>query len=110
MSDEEHDLRIGPDVDLEREDVRDAQGRRITKDYVERALSDLLDEDAPATPTSVTHPRRGRRSLTGDGVHSPRVSFRVSVDLHRRAQAKARREGKPVSVLAREALEHYLSS
>lgn len=110
MNDEERDLTIGPDVDLEREDVRDAQGRRITEEYVERALSDILDEDAPVTPSSVTYPRRGRRSLTGSGVHSPRVSFRVSDDLQRRAQAKARREGKTVSVLAREALERYVSS
>lgn len=56
MSDDEHDLANGPDVDLKREDVRDAQGRRITEEYVERALSDILDEDTPATPSSVTYP------------------------------------------------------
>lgn len=91
--------RIGPDVDLALEDVRDGQGRRITEDYARRAA----DYD-PATV------RRGRRSLTGGETHSPRVSFRVPADLREAAEKAAEREGKTVSELAREALQRYLAS
>lgn len=91
--------RAGPDVDLETEDVRDGQGRRITEDYARRA--------ADYDPAAV---RRGRRSLTGGTVHSPRVSFRVPADLRAAAEKAAEREGKSVSELARQALERYLAS
>lgn len=91
--------RIGPDVDLDSEDVRDSKGRRITQDYARRA--------AQYDPASV---RRGRRSLTGGRLHSPRVSFRVPADLREAAEKAARREGKTVSELARDALQKYLAS
>lgn len=90
--------RVGPDVDLTTEDVRDSQGRRITEDYARRA--------AEYNATTV---RRGRRSLTGGTAHSPRVSFRVPADLRDAAEQAAAREGKTVSELAREALERYLA-
>jgi predicted HicB family RNase H-like nuclease len=88
------------EVDLEREDVRDSQNRRIDADYVERAVVDV-------------HARRGRRPLADDtpaGEHSPQVSFRVPEQTRRRAEERARAEGRSVSDLAREALERYLAS
>lgn len=91
--------RIGPDVDLTTDDVRDSKGRRITEDYARRAA----DYD-PATV------RPGRRSLTGGDIHSPRVSFRVPADLRDAAEKAAEREGKTVSELARDALQKYLAS
>jgi hypothetical protein len=94
-----------PDVDLDREDVRDRHGHRVTQDYVERALADILDEDLPVQPSEV---RRGRPSLSGHGAHSPQVTFRLPAQLHRDAVDAAEREGKTVSALAREAVERYL--
>ncbi|MGH3928781.1 MAG: hypothetical protein ACRDTF_02240 [Pseudonocardiaceae bacterium] len=94
-----------PDVDLEHEDVRDRHGNRITSKYLERALADILDEDAPIEPSEV---RRGRPSLSGGSAHSPQVTFRLPDQLHRQAVDAADREGKTVSALAREALEQYL--
>jgi len=91
--------RVGPDVDLATQDVRDTQGRRITEEYARRAA-----EYDPATV------RRGRRSLTGGATHSPRVSFRVPEDLREAAEQAAAREGRTVSALARDALEKYLAS
>ena len=49
----------------------------------------------------------GRPSL-GEG-ESPRISYRVAPSLFERAKAKARAEGRTVSDIAREALQHYLS-
>ena len=50
--------------------------------------------------------RRGRPSLD-DGI-SPRVPFRISGQLQKRARRRAEKEGKTLSELAREALEQYV--
>lgn len=92
--------RIGPDVDLDKEEVLDGKGQRITperaEEMAERALAEVR--------------RRGRPSLTGGRQHSPRVSFRVPADVADKASRVAEREGKSVSELGREALERYLES
>ncbi|HEX5349143.1 MAG TPA: hypothetical protein VFW64_18870 [Pseudonocardiaceae bacterium] len=93
------------DVDLDREDLRDRHGNRVTREYIERALVDILDENTPVAPSKV---RPGRPSLSGGRTHSPQVTFRIPDQLHRQAVDAAEREGKTVSALAREALEHYL--
>jgi len=82
-----------PDIDLDREDLRDRHGNRVTREYVQVAPSDV---------------RPGRPSLSGGRTHSPQVTFRVPDQLHRQAVDAAEREGKTVSALAREALEQYL--
>ncbi|PZS19013.1 MAG: hypothetical protein DLM60_10825 [Pseudonocardiales bacterium] len=94
-----------PDVDLDREDLRDRHGNRVTREYVERALADILDEKTLVVPSEV---RPGRPSLSGGSTHSPQVTFRIPDQLHRQAVDAAEREGKTVSALAREALEQYL--
>jgi hypothetical protein len=53
--------------------------------------------------------RVGRRSLAGGSGHSPRLNFRTTPELYERAAARAEREGKTVSQLAREALERYVT-
>ena len=92
------------DVDLEQEDVRLKGGRRLTDELAEQLARE-----------GVVEARRrnlipGRKSLAGDGSHSPRVQFRVPEPLRAAAEAKAAEEGVSLSVLAREALEHYLAS
>jgi hypothetical protein len=92
-------LEPGPDIDLSREVIRDKQGRRITQAYVDRAVADVHARMA-----------RGRPSLTGRSRPSPQVTFRLPPDLRAKAEARAKREGKRVSQVAREALERYLAS
>lgn len=92
------------DVDLDREDVRLKDGRRLTPELAEQLAR-----------AGVAEARRrnlipGRKSLSGDGSHSPRVQFRVPDTLRAAAEARAAAEGVSLSVLAREALEHYLAS
>lgn len=53
--------------------------------------------------------RVGRPSLAGHGV-SPRMSFRATPDLYRAAQKRAKKEGRSVSDLAREAVARYVAS
>jgi hypothetical protein len=90
--------RAGPDVDLEKEDVRLADGTRLTPQIAEEMAESALRQV-----------RAGRPSLAGRGGRSPQVSFRVPPSLRDAAERQARREGKSVSQLAREVLERYLS-
>lgn len=88
---------LGEDIDLDVEDVRLKNGTRLTNKRAEQIAEDVLRR------------RRGRPSLTGDAQTSPRVSFRIPEQLRRIADERARREGRTVSDLAREALEHFLA-
>lgn len=51
--------------------------------------------------------RVGRPSLGGHGA-SPRVSFRATPELYRDARRQAKKEGRTVSDLAREAVARYV--
>jgi hypothetical protein len=90
------DSPIGPDVDPAQEDVRLADGTRLTHDIATEIVAD-------------TRRAAGRPSLTGPGKHSPQVSARVPRELRDAAERQARREGKSVSQLIRELLERYLA-
>ena len=88
---------IGPDVDLDEEDVRLADGTRLT------------EHNAAAIVQEVRR-RGGRPSLTGEAATSPRIVFRVAPSVRDRAAEIAAREGKTISQLAREALEARLAA
>ncbi len=79
---------IGPDVDLAQEDLRLADGTRLTPEVAE----DIVEQVRRAT---------GRPSLSG--------TFRVAATVRERAAAVAAREGKTISQLAREALEERIA-
>ncbi len=83
---------IGPDVNLDAEDVRLPDGTRLT----EQQAAEIVDE---------VRRRVGRPSLTGEAAVSPRITFRITPAVRDRAAAIAAHEGKTVSQLAREALE-----
>jgi hypothetical protein len=78
---------IGPDVDLDRDDIRLADGTRLTQDVAH---------------SFVEHARRvaGRPSLSGNAEASPQIAFRVAPDVRDRAAQVAAREGKTISQLA----------
>ncbi|MHB8244038.1 MAG: ribbon-helix-helix protein, CopG family [Acidimicrobiales bacterium] len=91
------DTPVGPDVDLELEDVRLVDGSRLTREVAE---------------SIVEKARRagGRPSLCGATVHSPQLASRVPAEVRERAARVADREGKNVSQLARELLECHLGA
>ena len=88
---------IGPDVDLEREDIRLADGSRLTPEVAEAIVEEV---------------RRGggRPSLSGAPARSPQIAFRVPPEVRDRAERAAADEGKTVSQFAREALEARLDA
>ncbi len=91
------DSPIGPDVDLDAEDVRLADGTRLT----EQRAAEIVDE---------VRRRVGRPSLTGEAAASPRITFRIAPSTRDRAAEIAAQEGKTVSQLAREALEERVAA
>jgi len=87
---------LGPDVDLEAEEIRDSRGERVTDAYAEAAVTAI---------------RRGRPSIDDEeGGDAPRVQFRVPTRLLDKARARAAAEGKTLSQLAREAFEEKLAA
>lgn len=60
------------------------------------------------TTTKPKRRRAGRPSLSGRAQHSPRVAFRVTPDIRRRAERLAEETGKSLSAIAREAFEDRL--
>jgi hypothetical protein len=73
---------VESDVDLDAEDVRDRQGRRVTTEYAERAAEEALQLARP-----------GRPPLGAIGETSPQVSFRVPEQTRRRAEHRAKGGG-----------------
>ena len=84
-------------VDLDAEVVHREDGTRITEGgAIEQGEQIAL------------RVRRGRPSLSGLAKHSPQLGLRVSESVMDRLEAKASTEGKTVSQVAREAIEHYV--
>jgi predicted DNA binding CopG/RHH family protein len=92
------------DVDLVVEEVWLKDGRRLTDELAEQLSEQTLAEARRRNLVP------GRKSLSGGDVHSPRVQFRVPDSLRSAAEQRAAEDGVSLSVLARQALEHYLTS
>ena len=89
---------MGKDVDLEREVVRDARGRRITSKRAEKIAQEVIAQVV------------GRPSLTGPTKVSPEIKARVPEELKRALESEAKRQGQTPSALIRRALEEFLDS
>ena len=90
------ETKIGPDVDLDREDVRLRSGKRLTTKLAEEIVEEVRRAG-------------GRPSLSGAAARSPQIAFRVPPEVRERSAQVAAAEGKTVSQLAREALESRLA-
>ncbi len=88
--------RLGKDVDLKKEVVRDLSGRRITDRRVKQIVKEVRRKSA------------GRPSLSKPNVISPEVKARVPIQVKRALDRKALQSGRSTSELIRTALERYL--
>ena len=88
--------RVGKDVNLKKEVVKDLSGKRITNRRVKQIVKQVRQQTA------------GRPSLTKPNVISPEVKARVPIQLKRALDRKAIQSGKSASELIRAALERYL--
>jgi hypothetical protein len=84
--------------------LRTRSGTKLTKKVV-----DALAEEAERgyDLTKAKRVRMGRPAL-GDGGSSPRVQVRVDPDLAKALRARARKEHRSVSEIARVALREYV--
>ncbi|HEX6601327.1 MAG TPA: hypothetical protein VF030_01665 [Solirubrobacterales bacterium] len=82
-------------------------GTVITEKVAEK-MAEEFERDG-FDPSKVERRYVGRPSLGAAG-HSPRVSFRVPPDLYKAAWARADKEGRSLSDLAREAFSRYMDS
>ncbi len=94
--------------------IRSRSGMVLDDAKIDELVHDIEDESTewsePLPPGEWPVRGRGRPSLTGTSAHSPRVTFRIEPEVREKAADRAKREGKTVSALAREALERYLAS
>ena len=88
--------RVGKDVNLKKEVVKDLSGKRITDRRVKQIVKQVRQQTA------------GRPSLTKANVISPEVKARVPLQLKRALNRRAIQSGKSASELIRAALERYL--
>jgi hypothetical protein len=93
------EYRDGGTIDLDKVDVRLADGTRLTEARAQE-LAEEIHERVQA----------GRPSLTEPGVHSPQLRFAVPAELKERLRERAVAEHRTPSAVAREALERYLAS
>jgi predicted HicB family RNase H-like nuclease len=91
-------------IDLDKETFTLPDGRRLTNELAAELAAEGRDEIRRRNLIP------GRKSLSGDGTHSPTIRVRVPSDLHAAAEARAEAEGVTLSTLAREALTAYLAS
>lgn len=82
---------------------------RSGKVITEKVAEEMAEDFEKNPPDLSTWKRRyvGRPSLGPNGL-SPRVSFRVPPDLYKAAWARADKEGRSLSELAREAFNRYM--
>jgi hypothetical protein len=88
--------RVGKDVNLKKEVVKDLSGKRITDRRVKQIVKQVRQQTA------------GRPSLSKPNVISPEIKARVPIQLKRALDRKAIQSGKSSSELIRAALERYL--
>jgi len=88
---------IGPDVDLEAEEVYVADGRRLTDQ-----LAGEIAERALAR-------HRGRPSVSGGGRRTPSLTVRVPQPTREALEKMAKAQGKRLAEISREALDEYIS-
>jgi predicted HicB family RNase H-like nuclease len=88
---------IGPDVDLDAEEVYEPDGTRLTEDRAEELAAETAER------------LRGRPSLTATGRTSPAVRARVPTTLHSALHQYAEKHHTSTSEVIRDALEEYLA-
>jgi len=93
------DVTDGGSIDLDAQDVRLADGTRLT----EAGAQELAQQALRAAG-------RGRPSLTAPGERSPQLRLTVPEQLREGLRARADVEHRSVSEVAREAIERYLAS
>ena len=93
------EVEIGPDVDLDVEEVYLDDGTRLTETKAEELAERTLARLRP-----------GRPSITGSGEHTPSLTVRVPRETRAALEEIAARQGRRLADVSREALDDYIAS
>jgi hypothetical protein len=88
---------IGPDVDLETEEIYGADGRRLTEEVAKEIAGRALTR------------HRGRPSVSGGARRTPSLTVRVPQPTREALEKLAKARGKRLADISREALDEYIS-
>lgn len=89
---------LGRDIDLDKEVIRDSEGKRITSKRAEKIVEEVITQAV------------GRPSLTGPAKVSPEIKAKVPEKLKLALEREAKRQGQTPSALIRQALEEFLDT
>lgn len=94
-------ITIGPDIDLDAEDVRLDDGTRLTEELAAKIAEEAVAE----------HPaRRGRPTITGAATHTPKMTIRVAPETRRALEVIAAKQGRRLTDVSRDALSEYVAA
>jgi len=93
------DVEIGPDADLDVEEVYLDNGTRPTETKAEELAERTLARLRPGRPT-----------ITGRGGHTPSLTVRVPRETRAALEEIAARQGRRLADVSREALDNYIAS
>jgi hypothetical protein len=88
---------IGPDMDLETEEVYIADGRRLTEELAQEIAGRALAR------------HRGRPSVSGGGRRTPSLTVRIPQPTRDALERLAKVRGKRLADVSREALNEYVA-
>lgn len=88
---------IGSDVELQKDEVRLPDGRRLTDELADEIAERTLDR------------RRGRPSVSRGSCRTPSLTVRVPEPTRAALERLAQSQGKRLADVSREALEEYVS-
>lgn len=91
---------IGPDIDLDAEEVYLADGSRLTEAEAEQLAEEAMQE---------YYRRRGRPSITGRGERTPNLTVRVKPSTRAALEQIAAAQGRRLADVGRDALDEYIS-
>ncbi len=94
---------LGPDIDLDVEEVYLADGTRLTEARAEQLSEQVMEAHYKA----IGRPFQGRPSLSGGRQHTPNLTVRVTAATREALEVIAERQGRRLSDVSRDALDEY---
>ena len=91
---------IGPDINLDEEEVYLADGTRLTEELAERLGREMAEE--------AERRRAGRPSVSGGSVRTPSLTIRVPSAMRAALEKIAGRQGRRLADVGRDALAEYV--
>lgn len=89
---------IGPDIDLDREEIQLTDGSRLSETAAEELAERVLAER-----------RAGRPSVSGGRQHTPSLTVRVPKRTRSALEAIAQAQGRRLADVSRDALDEYVA-